>query len=62
MVAGAESLHSRFFSTGTRLISAEDFSEIAELDLNPLLVFSHGITAVDLKLRLAVGGQEPDAT
>lgn len=41
---------------------AEDFPEIAELDLNPLLVFEHGITAVDVKLRLSPVGTEPDAT
>jgi acyl-CoA synthetase (NDP forming)/GNAT superfamily N-acetyltransferase len=41
---------------------AEDFPEIAELDLNPLLVFPHGIAAVDIKLRLSPVGNEPDAT
>jgi acyl-CoA synthetase (NDP forming)/GNAT superfamily N-acetyltransferase len=41
---------------------AEDLPEIAELDLNPLLIFPHGITAVDIKLRLAPIGVEPDPT
>jgi hypothetical protein len=41
---------------------AEDLPEIAELDLNPLLVFPHGIAAVDIKLRLSPIGVEPDAT
>ncbi|MEV0646416.1 GNAT family N-acetyltransferase [Phytomonospora sp. NPDC050363] len=32
---------------------AEDFPEIAELDANPLLAFSDGVVAVDVKLRLS---------
>ncbi|MER7274815.1 GNAT family N-acetyltransferase [Dactylosporangium sp. NPDC000244] len=39
---------------------AEDFPEVAELDLNPVLVGSRGCTAVDVKLRLAPVGAEPD--
>jgi hypothetical protein len=39
---------------------AEDFPQIAELDLNPLLVFPHGVTAVDVKLRLSPVGPELD--
>ncbi|MEV4141594.1 GNAT family N-acetyltransferase [Dactylosporangium sp. NPDC049742] len=39
---------------------AEDFPEIAELDLNPVLVGPRGCTAVDVKLRLAPVGTEPD--
>ncbi|MFF5229599.1 GNAT family N-acetyltransferase [Dactylosporangium sp. NPDC000521] len=39
---------------------AEDFPEIAELDLNPVLVGPRGCTAVDVKLRLAPVGAEPD--
>ncbi|HET8682714.1 MAG TPA: acetate--CoA ligase family protein, partial [Micromonosporaceae bacterium] len=39
---------------------AEDLPEVAELDLNPLLVFAHGVAAVDAKLRLSPVGQEPD--
>jgi acyl-CoA synthetase (NDP forming)/GNAT superfamily N-acetyltransferase len=39
---------------------AEDFPPIAELDLNPLLVFPHGVTAVDVKLRLSPVGPELD--
>jgi len=41
---------------------AEDFPQIAELDLNPLLVFPHGAVAVDIKLRIAAIGTEPDPT
>jgi acyl-CoA synthetase (NDP forming)/GNAT superfamily N-acetyltransferase len=39
---------------------AEDFPEIAELDLNPVLAGPHGSIAVDVKLRLAEVGDEPD--
>jgi acyl-CoA synthetase (NDP forming) len=41
---------------------AEDLPEVAELDLNPLLVFPDGIAAVDAKLRLHPTGPEPDPT
>lgn len=41
---------------------AEDFPEVAELDLNPLLVFPHGVAAIDVKLRLNRPGPEPDST
>jgi acyl-CoA synthetase (NDP forming)/GNAT superfamily N-acetyltransferase len=41
---------------------AEDFPEIAELDLNPVLAFPDGIAAVDVKLRLSAVGAEPDPT
>ncbi|MDQ7904015.1 GNAT family N-acetyltransferase [Phytohabitans sp. ZYX-F-186] len=40
---------------------AEDIPEIAELDLNPVLVGPGGPVAVDARLRLAPVGQEPDA-
>ncbi|BCB89572.1 bifunctional acetate--CoA ligase family protein/GNAT family N-acetyltransferase [Phytohabitans suffuscus] len=40
---------------------AEDIPEIAELDLNPILVGPDGAVAVDAKLRLAPVGVEPDA-
>ncbi|WP_432826542.1 GNAT family N-acetyltransferase [Dactylosporangium sp. CA-092794] len=40
---------------------AEDFPEIAELDLNPVLAGPHGCTAVDVKLRLAAVGAEPES-
>jgi acyl-CoA synthetase (NDP forming) len=40
---------------------AEDLPEIAELDLNPVLVGPHGVVAVDAKLRLQRVGAEPDA-
>ncbi|GIH07875.1 GNAT family N-acetyltransferase [Rhizocola hellebori] len=39
---------------------AEDFPQVAELDLNPLLVFPHSVTAVDVKLRLCPVGTELD--
>jgi acyl-CoA synthetase (NDP forming)/L-amino acid N-acyltransferase YncA len=41
---------------------AEDFPEIAELDLNPVLAGPDGVIAVDVKLRLAPAGGEPDPT
>ncbi|WP_127508079.1 bifunctional GNAT family N-acetyltransferase/acetate--CoA ligase family protein [Actinoplanes solisilvae] len=41
---------------------AEDFPEVAELDLNPVLAGPGGVVAVDAKLRLAPAGREPDAT
>jgi acyl-CoA synthetase (NDP forming)/GNAT superfamily N-acetyltransferase len=40
---------------------AEDLPELAELDLNPVLAGPHGLVAVDVKLRLAPVGFEPDA-
>jgi len=40
---------------------AEDLPELAELDLNPVLVGPSGLIAVDVKLRLAEVGFEPDA-
>ncbi|MGI5240129.1 GNAT family N-acetyltransferase [Dactylosporangium sp. CA-139066] len=39
---------------------AEDFPEVSELDLNPVLVGPRGCTAVDVKLRLSPVGAEPD--
>jgi acyl-CoA synthetase (NDP forming) len=41
---------------------AEDLPEVAELDLNPVLVSARGVMVVDAKLRLAEVGIEPDAT
>ncbi len=41
---------------------AEDLPEVAELDLNPVLVSAQGVMVVDAKLRLAEVGIEPDAT
>jgi acyl-CoA synthetase (NDP forming) len=41
---------------------AEDFPEVAELDLNPVLAGPGGVLAVDTKLRLAPVGAEPDPT
>jgi acyl-CoA synthetase (NDP forming) len=41
---------------------AEDLPEVAELDLNPVLVGPDGLVAVDAKLRLARVGAEPDPT
>jgi acyl-CoA synthetase (NDP forming) len=40
---------------------AEDLPEVAELDLNPILVSSDGAVVVDAKLRLMAVGAEPDA-
>ncbi|SNY59115.1 bifunctional acetate--CoA ligase family protein/GNAT family N-acetyltransferase [Paractinoplanes atraurantiacus] len=40
---------------------ADDFPEVAELDLNPVLAGPGGVVAVDAKLRLAPVGAEPDA-
>jgi acyl-CoA synthetase (NDP forming)/RimJ/RimL family protein N-acetyltransferase len=40
---------------------AEELPEVAELDLNPILVGPHGAIAIDAKLRLAAIGPEPDA-
>ncbi|THV29167.1 GNAT family N-acetyltransferase [Glycomyces paridis] len=39
---------------------AEDVPEIAELDLNPVMPARYGVQAVDVKLRLARVGDEPD--
>ncbi|MBO0867653.1 MAG: GNAT family N-acetyltransferase [Micromonosporaceae bacterium] len=39
---------------------AEDLPEVAELDLNPILASPDGVMAVDVKLRLAPVGEEPD--
>ncbi|WP_335992103.1 bifunctional acetate--CoA ligase family protein/GNAT family N-acetyltransferase [Glycomyces sp. MUSA5-2] len=39
---------------------AEDLPEIAELDLNPVMPVRYGVQAVDVKLRLARIGDEPD--
>jgi acyl-CoA synthetase (NDP forming) len=39
---------------------AEDLPEVAELDLNPVLAGPDGVIAVDVKLRLAAVGVEPD--
>src|SRR6185295_12318077 len=39
---------------------AEDFPQVAELDLNPVLAGPEGVVAVDAKLRLAPIGAEPD--
>jgi acyl-CoA synthetase (NDP forming)/L-amino acid N-acyltransferase YncA len=41
---------------------ADDLPEVAELDLNPILVSASGAMVVDAKLRLAAVGTEPDAT
>ena len=39
---------------------ADDLPEVAELDLNPVLVGPEGAVVVDAKLRLAPAGAEPD--
>jgi acyl-CoA synthetase (NDP forming)/L-amino acid N-acyltransferase YncA len=40
---------------------AEDLPEVAEMDLNPVLVSADGVIAVDAKLRIAETDREPDA-
>jgi acyl-CoA synthetase (NDP forming) len=39
---------------------AEDLPQVAELDLNPVIVHEAGLTVVDVKLRLESVGDEPD--
>jgi ATP-grasp domain len=39
---------------------ADDLPEVAGLDLNPVLTGPQGLVAVDVKLRLAAVGAEPD--
>jgi acyl-CoA synthetase (NDP forming) len=39
---------------------AEDLPEVAELDLNPVLIGPHGLAVAGAKLRLAPVGPEPD--
>ena len=34
---------------------AADFPQIAELDVNPLLAFAHGVIAVDARVRVTHG-------
>jgi hypothetical protein len=41
---------------------AEDIPEIAEMDLNPVIVSPSGVTAVDARLRLAPTTSEDDPT
>jgi acyl-CoA synthetase (NDP forming) len=41
---------------------AEDIPEIAEMDLNPVIVWPGGAVAVDAKIRLSRSGPEPDPT
>jgi acyl-CoA synthetase (NDP forming) len=41
---------------------AEDIPEVAEMDLNPVIVWPGGALAVDAKVRLAPGGPETDPT
>jgi acetate---CoA ligase (ADP-forming) len=41
---------------------AEDIPEIAEMDLNPVIVWPGGVAAVDAKIRLTRGGSESDPT
>ncbi|HEX5384877.1 MAG TPA: acetate--CoA ligase family protein, partial [Propionibacteriaceae bacterium] len=40
---------------------AEDFPELSELDLNPVVAVPSGVTALDVKLRLQPAADEPDA-
>ena len=39
---------------------AEDLPEIAELDLNPVIAGPAGLAVVDVKIRIADVGNEPD--
>ena len=39
---------------------AEDFPEVSELDLNPVVAVPNGVTALDVKLKLQPAGDEPD--
>jgi acyl-CoA synthetase (NDP forming)/GNAT superfamily N-acetyltransferase len=40
---------------------AEDFPEVSELDLNPVVGVPSGVTALDIKLKLQPAEDEPDA-
>ena len=40
---------------------AEDFPEVSELDLNPVVAVSSGVVALDIKLKLQPAEDEPDA-
>jgi acyl-CoA synthetase (NDP forming) len=40
---------------------AEDFPEVSELDLNPVVAVSSGVAALDIKLKLQPAEEEPDA-
>jgi acyl-CoA synthetase (NDP forming) len=39
---------------------AEDFPEVSELDLNPVVAVPDGVTALDVKLKLQLAEDEPD--
>jgi acyl-CoA synthetase (NDP forming)/GNAT superfamily N-acetyltransferase len=41
---------------------AEEIPEVAELDLNPIIVHASGIDVVDVKMRLQAVADEPDAS
>jgi acyl-CoA synthetase (NDP forming) len=40
---------------------AEDFPEVSELDLNPVVAVPSAVTALDVKLKLRPAADEPDA-
>jgi acyl-CoA synthetase (NDP forming)/GNAT superfamily N-acetyltransferase len=40
---------------------AEDFPEVSELDLNPVVAVPNGVAALDVKLKLQPADDEPDA-
>ena len=40
---------------------AEDFPEVSELDLNPVVAVPSGVAALDIKIKLAPAADEPDA-
>jgi hypothetical protein len=39
---------------------ADDFPEVSELDLNPVVATPPGVAALDVKLKLQPGEDEPD--
>ena len=39
---------------------ADDFPEVSELDLNPVVASPSGVTALDVKLKLQPAEDEPD--
>jgi hypothetical protein len=39
---------------------AEELPAVAELDLNPIILRPGGLSVVDVKIRLATPGEEPD--
>ncbi|MGH3440762.1 MAG: GNAT family N-acetyltransferase [Nitriliruptorales bacterium] len=54
--ADVDALHDLLFRLNAMV---EDLPEVAELDLNPVIVGEHGAKVVDVRLRLATVGDEP---